>query len=131
LNHPTIQLPDLSLNNDNVYHLYPILVGQAQPSVGGQANAPTDGPSAGTVRNESRRDALQQYLAAQGIQTQIHYPIPPHRQACYKTWTTASYPITEAIHQRELSLPLSPVMTDNDVQRVIDAINHWNPDACT
>jgi len=106
LNHPTIQLPDLSLNDDNVYHLYPILVGKA-----------------------SRRDALQQYLAAQGIQTQIHYPIPPHRQACYKAWATASYPITEAIHQCELSLPLSPVMTDNDVQRVIDAINHWNPNA--
>lgn len=131
LNHPAIQLPDLSLNNDNVYHLYPILVGQAQPSVGEHTNAPTDRPNAGTVGDESRRDALQQYLAVQGIQTQIHYPIPPHRQACYKAWTTASYPITEAIHHSELSLPLSPVMTDDEAQRVIDAINHWNPDACT
>jgi dTDP-4-amino-4,6-dideoxygalactose transaminase len=71
----------------------------------------------------SERDRLQQYLTEKGIQTIIHYPIPPHQQECYKAWNGMSLPITELIHQQELSLPISPVMSEDEVQTVIDAIN--------
>ena len=69
------------------------------------------------------RDALQQYLSSKGIQTLIHYPIPPHRQEAYSEWNQLSFPITEEIHRTILSLPISPVMTDADVNQVIDALN--------
>jgi dTDP-4-amino-4,6-dideoxygalactose transaminase len=69
------------------------------------------------------REALQKHLSAQGIQTLIHYPIPPHQQQAYKEWNNQSYPLTEAIHQQVLSLPISPVMTDKEVQAVVDYIN--------
>ena len=72
-----------------------------------------------------QRDALQQYLTENGIQTVIHYPIPPHRQECYKEWNNLSFPITEQIHREELSLPMSPVMTDEEVKQVIDVVNSW------
>lgn len=72
------------------------------------------------------RDALQEYLKANGVQTLIHYPIPPHKQRCYSEWSGVSLPITEAIHREELSLPMSPVLDKNDVMRVVDLINAWN-----
>jgi dTDP-4-amino-4,6-dideoxygalactose transaminase len=122
LNHPAVELPALSLNDDNVYHLFPILVKENFTSGREQA---INNPS--SVRVSSFRDALQQYLAKQGIQTQIHYPIPPHKQACYKSWNDRQYPITEAIHNCELSLPISPVMTFDEVERIINTINHWIP----
>ena len=71
----------------------------------------------------SERDRLQQYLAKNGIQTNIHYPIPPHKQECYKEWNGLSLPITEKIHNEELSLPMSPVMTDNEMIEVVEIIN--------
>lgn len=71
------------------------------------------------------REALQQHLSEQGIQTLIHYPIPPHQQQAYKEWNDQSYPLTEAMHQEVLSLPISPVMTDEQVQAVISAINSF------
>lgn len=77
-----------------------------------------------TVRCECR-DELQNYLTGQGIQTQIHYPIPPHRQVAYGEWNHLSLPVTERIHREILSLPISPVMTDEEVQRVIDAVNSF------
>ena len=72
-----------------------------------------------------RRDALQQYLTENGIQTVIHYPIPPHKQECYKGWNGLSLPITEKIHREELSLPMSPVMTEREVKEVVRALNEW------
>lgn len=75
-----------------------------------------------------QRDALQKHLANQGIQTLIHYPTPPHQQQAYKNnqaWSNASYPITQAIHNEVLSLPISPVMTDEQVQQVINAVNSF------
>lgn len=72
-----------------------------------------------------RRDELQQYLAEQGIQTIIHYPVPAHQQQAYKDWECGSYPLTEAIHQQVLSLPMSPVMPTQDVKAVITAINNF------
>lgn len=71
------------------------------------------------------REKLQAYLTEQGIQTLIHYPIAPHHQQAYKDWSNQSYPITEAIHNEVLSLPISPVMTDDEVQTVIEAVNAY------
>lgn len=70
-----------------------------------------------------RRDDLQRFLLERGIQTVIHYPIPPHRQTAYAEWHGLSLPITERIHETELSLPISPVMTDEEVSCVIAAVN--------
>lgn len=71
------------------------------------------------------RDALQNYLTENGIQTLIHYPIPPHQQLAYKEWNQLSFPITETIHQEVLSLPISPVMTDEEVEKVVEMMNKW------
>ena len=71
------------------------------------------------------RDELQKYLTENGVQTIIHYPIPPHKQECYKEWNNLSFPITEQIHNEELSLPMSPVMTKEEVNSVIDILNKW------
>ena len=93
---PLITLPTPS---ESVYHIFPVLC--------------------------ERRDALQHYLAENGVGTMIHYPIPPHKQACYQQWNDLSLPITERIHRQELSLPCHPAMTDVEVQRVIDVLNHF------
>lgn len=78
------------------------------------------------VRTE-RRDALQAFLHARGIGTLIHYPIPPHRQACYAElgYAEGDFPIAEAIHREVLSLPIGPTMTDDDVERTIAAITEF------
>ncbi len=72
-----------------------------------------------------QREALQKYLAKQGIQTLIHYPISPHQQQAYKEWNKKSYPLTETLHQEVLSLPISPVMPDEHVNTVISLINKY------
>ncbi len=74
------------------------------------------------IRSTTRAE-LQAHLAAAGVQTLIHYPIPPHQQQAYASWQIQSYPLTEAIHQQVLSLPISPVMSKDDVQQVIVACN--------
>lgn len=71
------------------------------------------------------RDRLQQYLTEQGIQTLIHYPIPPHKQKAYKDWNNLILPLTEEIHQTVLSLPMSPVLTNEEVHKVTDVINSF------
>lgn len=77
------------------------------------------------VIRTAEREALQAHLANAGVQTLIHYPIPPHRQQAYVQWQEQSYPLTETIHQQVLSLPISPVMTDKQVNAVIDACNKF------
>lgn len=99
IKHPDIFLPPTDNWEGNVFHLFPIL---------------TD-----------RRDELQKHLASQGVQTLIHYPIPPHKQECYSEWNGLSLPITENIAARELSLPISPVMTREETETVCAAINNW------
>lgn len=97
IKNPLIKFP-VRLNDDNnVYHIFPVLCNQ--------------------------RDKLQQYLTENGVQTLIHYPIPPHKQECYKEWNDRSYPITEQIHQQELSLPISSVMSIADAQKVVGLVN--------
>lgn len=98
ISHPEIQLSQVE-GQDNVFHIFPIFC--------------------------SQRDSLQTYLRQQGIGTMIHYPIPPHQQACYKAWNHLSLPVTEAIHLTELSIPCNPTMSDEEVQTVSEALNHF------
>ncbi len=72
-----------------------------------------------------QRDALQKYLADHGIQTLIHYPIPAHQQQAYKEWNDLSYPVSEMIHQQILSLPIGPILTNNQVNKVIQLCNSF------
>jgi dTDP-4-amino-4,6-dideoxygalactose transaminase len=97
IHNPLIKLPKRLPDENNVYHLFPVLC--------------------------ERRDELQAYLKENSIQTIIHYPIPPHKQECYKEWNELSFPIAEQIHAEELSLPMSPVMTEEEVERVIEVVN--------
>ncbi|NLC93277.1 MAG: DegT/DnrJ/EryC1/StrS family aminotransferase [Treponema sp.] len=99
ITNPNIILPNVSDWNSHVFHIF-------------------------TIRCKNR-DELQKYLESKGIGTNIHYPIPPHKQECYKEWNNLSFPITEKIHQEELSLPMSPTLTDEQIQYVIEAINEW------
>ena len=94
-----IFVPVITDWNSHAFHIFPIL--------------------------SKRRDELQKYLEAEGISTIIHYPIPPHKQLCYKEWNHLSFPITEKIHREELSLPMSPTLTQEQVQHVINSINCW------
>ena len=86
-------------SRDSVYHIFPVFC--------------------------SRRDELQQYLADNGVETQIHYPIPPHKQQCYREWNALSLPVTEQIHAEELSIPCHQAMTDEDVDVVIRVLNRF------
>jgi len=99
IKHDKMVLPVVDDWESNVFHVFPVLA--------------------------ERRDELQNYLAGNDIQTLIHYPIPPHKQECYKTWNSLSFPITERIHAEELSLPLSQAMTDEQAEYVINTINKW------
>ncbi|MCP2029207.1 dTDP-4-amino-4,6-dideoxygalactose transaminase [Flavobacterium sp. HSC-32F16] len=74
------------------------------------------------IRTANRAD-LQNYLSKNDIQTVIHYPIPPHKQDAYKEWNTLNFPISEIIHAQVLSLPISPVLSDDDVTTIINKIN--------
>lgn len=91
--------PDCGKGLSNVWHVFPVRV--------------------------ERRDAFQAYLTEKGIQTVIHYPIPPHRQPAYTEWHDLSLPITEKIHKTIISLPISPVMIEDEVAEVITAVNEW------
>lgn len=99
INNPLVQMPVRMEDDNNVYHIFPILC--------------------------ERRDEFQQYLTDNGVQTLIHYPIPPHKQECYKEWNNQTYPITEKIHQGELSLPVSPVMSLEEAAYVVKTINNF------
>ena len=99
INNPKIVLPERLDDKNNVYHLFPVFCEQ--------------------------RDAFQQYLKENGIQTLIHYPIPPHKQECYKGWNRIPLPITEKIHNQELTLPISPVMIMEDIEEVIKLVNKY------
>lgn len=76
------------------------------------------------VRTEER-DRLQSYLSDHGIQTVIHYPIPPHLQEAYSELKNHKYPISELIHREILSLPISPVQSKADTKEIIEVVNHF------
>ena len=71
----------------------------------------------------AERDRFQQYLSDNGVQTIIHYPTPPHKQPAYREWNHLSFPITEEIHRTIISLPISPVMTNDEIQKVTEIVN--------
>lgn len=71
------------------------------------------------------RNKLQEYLTSNGIQTLIHYPIPPHRQEAYREHNHLSFPITEKIHDEVLSLPISPVLTNEEIEKIITTLNNY------
>ncbi len=103
IDNPLIELPVRLSDAENVYHLFPIMV------------------------KDGKRDALQAYLAENGVGTVIHYPIAPHKQECYanEAWNTPqlSLPITEQIADEELSLPISPTMTIEEAAEVVRLVN--------
>ena len=99
INNSKIVLPKRIADKNNVYHLFPVFC--------------------------EDRDNFQQYLKVSGIQTLIHYPIPPHKQECYKQWNNISFSITERIHNQELSLPMSPCLTIQEAEYVVKVINRW------
>lgn len=73
-----------------------------------------------------KRDELKTYLYKKGIETAIHYPIPPHKQLAYKEYNDKSYPITEWIHDTELSLPCNSTLTDEEINYIIETVNKYN-----
>lgn len=77
------------------------------------------------VVSVDEREGFQKYLADNGVQTLIHYPVPPHLQPAYASMKDLSLPVTEKIHKRVLSLPMSPLLTDAQVQSVIDIVNAY------
>jgi dTDP-4-amino-4,6-dideoxygalactose transaminase len=116
IDNPLVELPLRLPHKNNVYHLFPILVG-------GDEAMRQSGDKAGL------RDKLQKYLEENGVGTVIHYPIPPHKQECYahEAWNTPqlSLPITEMLASCELSLPISPTMTMEQVEYVVKYINDY------
>lgn len=78
------------------------------------------------VRTLNRSNFIE-YMSQQGIQTMIHYPIPPHKQEAYKEWNELTFPISEKIHSEIVSLPISPVMDMEDVQRIVEVVNEYRP----
>ena len=77
------------------------------------------------VIRSNQREALQQYLLNHGVQTLIHYPIPPHKQQAYKEWNNLNYPISEQIHDEVLSLPIGPTLSAVDADRIIALCNQF------
>lgn len=104
IKNPLITLPARIADENNVYHQFPIFC--------------------------KRRDDLQKFLSENGVQTLIHYPIPPHHQECYanEAWNTPrlSLPITEKIHEQELSIPMNQVVSMEEAKIVVDVLNSFN-----
>ena len=107
INNPLISLPDLLPDDQNVYHLFPII-----------------------VKGKENRDRLHDYLAEKGVGTVCHYPIAPHKQECYakEQWNTPqlSLPITERLADEELSLPIGPAITLKQVEEVTLLLNRFD-----
>lgn len=112
LQHPCLHLPERQPEAEQVHHLFPVL-----------------------LDSRAHRDALQEYLRQHQVQTLIHYPIPPHLQACYAAapWNhyakSKALPLTEALADRELSLPISPVLTLDQAAQVVDLVNQWEAES--
>jgi len=77
------------------------------------------------VIRTKERNRLKTYLSDNGIQTLIHYPIPPHKQDCYKIWNKLTFPITEQIHNEALSLPISSVISEKEAEKIVCVINKY------
>ena len=106
INNPLITLPDLLPDEQNAYHLFPII-----------------------VKGKENRDRLHDYLEQNGVGTVCHYPIAPHKQECYakEAWNTPqlSLPITERLADEELSLPIGPSIKIEEVAEVVRLVNEY------
>ncbi|MBQ8864614.1 MAG: GNAT family N-acetyltransferase [Bacteroidaceae bacterium] len=101
IKNPLITLPTMPAEpSQNVWHVYPI--------------------------RTPERNHLREYLSREGIETMVHYPLPPHKQQAYAEWNDRTYRISERIHREILSLPMSPVMSDDEVRRVVDVLNSYS-----
>ena len=100
IRNPLVSLPERLPDAQNVYHLFPVF--------------------------SPCRDALQAYLKDNGVGTLIHYPIPPHKQECYREFAHYSLPITEKMAEEELSLPIGPCLSENDAATVVSLINRFS-----
>lgn len=100
IRNPLLTLPSRDYWRHSVFHIFPVLT--------------------------PRRYELQRYLADNGVQTVIHYPIPPHKQECYASWHNLSLPVTERIHREELSIPCNQVLTDEEASSIIKLLNDYN-----
>ena len=99
IKNPNIILPQLKEEENHVWHIFAVRVND--------------------------RDKLKKYLEDNGIETNIHYPTAPHKQECYKELEHLSFPVSEKIHKQVLSLPISPVLTRNEVMQVVEVINGY------
>lgn len=99
ITNPNIILPNIYADDSHIWHIF-------------------------AVRTKER-DKFQKYLFDNGVETIIHYPIPPHKQECYKEWNNLNFPITEEIHKTILSLPISPVMSDDEIKKVVEVVNKY------
>lgn len=98
---PHVRTPHIEKFDAHVFHIFPLM--------------------------SARRDLLQQHLDSLGIQAQIHYPIPPHKQECYKEWNHLSHPVAEKLSAEELSLPLHPLLSEAETDEIISAVNSFRP----
>jgi len=99
IRNPLLQVASSGVSESNVWHIFPVLC--------------------------ETRDALNCFFEENGVQCLIHYPIPPHKQKAYLSWNHRSYPVTEKIHQQVLSLPISPVLTDLEAERIVEVANRY------
>lgn len=99
IGNPLIALPLHIADENNVYHQFPVFC--------------------------ERRDELQSYLKENGVQTLVHYPIPPHKQKCFYNWNNRYYPITEKIHLQELSIPMNPALSEKEAEIVVRLLNSF------
>ncbi|EIA0233131.1 DegT/DnrJ/EryC1/StrS family aminotransferase [Escherichia coli] len=100
IKNPKIELPYIGEDENHVWHLF--------------------------VIKTNYREALQRYMKDNGVQTLIHYPIPPHLQNAYSQYNKLSLPITEEIHKTVLSIPMSPTLSDEETNRVISIVNGFD-----
>lgn len=99
IKNPNIILPQLKEEENHVWHIFAVRIND--------------------------RDRLKKYLEGNGIETNIHYPTAPHKQECYKEWHHLSFPVSEKIHKEILSLPISPVLTNEEVTKIVKVINDY------
>lgn len=100
ITNPLVALPALPKNaEEHVWHIYAARV--------------------------ARRDAFRRHMERMGVETLVHYPTPPHRQRAFAEFADLSLPVTEAIHREVVSLPLHPVMTEAEIEKVVEAVNAW------
>lgn len=99
INNPLVTSPYISDYHSHIFHIFPLIT--------------------------PLRDKLRQHLATVGIETQIHYPVPPHKQQCYRAYSHLHLPVAEQLAQQELSLPCHPLLSNEEIERIVTAVNSF------